>query len=91
MLDHQPVAVLLDQRLDDNAHFLGQVAEIDLLQIDVHPAGLDLGQVEDAVDQPEQMLSSGLDFLQVPYACFVATISGVLGQDFAVADDSVAR
>ena len=36
-----------------------------VLQMQVHAAGLDLGQIEDVVDQPEQMLAGGLDLDEV--------------------------
>ena len=41
------------------------LAEVDLLEIDIHAAGLDLGQIENVVDQPEQVLAGALDLLQV--------------------------
>lgn len=56
-IDPEPVGILLDQRLDDGSHLLDQMKKVDLLEIDVHPAGFDLGKIEDAVDQAQQMLT----------------------------------
>jgi hypothetical protein len=50
--DDEGVAVLLDQRLHDGDHVLYQPPDLEVLQEEVHPAGLDPGEVEDVVDQP---------------------------------------
>ncbi len=81
-VDRQVIAVLLDQRLDHDTHLVDELREIDRLEIDVHPAGFDLRQVEHAVDQAEQMLAGRLDLLQVLDARLVAAVGGVLGAGF---------
>src|SRR5205807_3396129 len=42
-------------------------------------SGLDLREVEDVVDQPEEMLSAGMDLLEEPLACgrWELTVAGV--------------
>jgi len=55
---------LRHQRLRDVAHLLGDLRDRHLLKAKLHLAGLDLGEVEDVVDQPEQMLSARMDLLQ---------------------------
>ena len=89
--DNERVAVLLHQRFDDRANLIDQPGEIDLLEIDVHAAGFDLRKIEDAVDQPQQVLAGSLDLLQIADGHIVAAIGGVLDQDLAVADDGVER
>ncbi len=89
--DLEIVAVLVHQRRHQHLHFGRELAEIDLLDMQVHAAGLDLGQIENVVDQPEQMLAGGLDLDEVRLARLVAAILRVLAQNFAVADDGVER
>src|SRR5512144_214004 len=51
----------------------------------------DLRKIEDAVDQPQQVLAGSLDLLQIADGHIVAAIGRVLDQDLAVADDGVER
>ena len=48
-----------DQRVLDGAR------QIDGRQLELHPPGLDLGEVEDVVDEGQQVLPGGVDVLQV--------------------------
>ena len=41
------------------------LADLERLHEEVHPAGLDLGEVEDVVDQPQQVLAGRVDLLEV--------------------------
>ena len=64
--DDQRVGVLLDQRLDDRRRRRRTSwPTLERLQEQVHPAGLDLGEVQDVVDQPEQVLAGRVDLLEV--------------------------
>jgi hypothetical protein len=38
---------------------------VEVGEVEIHPARLDLGQVEDVVDQGEQVLAGGEDVLEV--------------------------
>ena len=59
--DLEGEVLLLDQRPEGAVDILDNVPERDLPRVDVHPAGLDLRQVEDVVDQLEQVVSGGED------------------------------
>ena len=63
--DDQRVAVLLHQRLDDRLDVPHELADLERLQEQVHPPGLDLGEVQDVVDQPQQVLAGRVDPLEV--------------------------
>ena len=39
--------------------------QVEVRQLQLHPPGLDLGEVEDVVDQGQQVLARGVDVLQV--------------------------
>jgi hypothetical protein len=90
-LDHQRVAVLLNERLDDGLYVLHHLPDIERLQEEVHSAGLDLGEVEDVVDQPEQVLAGRVDPLEVRQGRLVASVLGLFLEHLRVADDRVER
>ena len=90
-LDHQRVAVLLDQRLDDRLDVPDELADLERLQEQVHPAGLDLGEVQDVVDQPEQVLAGRVDPLEVREERLLVEVLGLLLEHLGVADDGVQR
>ena len=46
-------------------HLGEQVGDVERLEEEVHLAGLDLGEVEDVVDQAEQVLAGAADLLEV--------------------------
>jgi len=85
------VGVLLHQRLDDRHHVGDHVRDAELLEIELHLAGLDLGQVQDVVDQPQQVLAGAVDLLEVGDEFFLAEVLGLLLEHLAVADDRVER
>ena len=64
---------------------------VDLLDEYFHLAGLDLGKVEDVIDQPQQMTAGTLDFLEVGDEVLLAAVGRVFLKDLAVADDGVER
>ena len=53
----EQVVVLLDQRADRRRDVLHQRADVEVLEEQLHLAGLDLRQVEHVVDQREQVLA----------------------------------
>ena len=85
------VLALVGERLDDRQHLLDQGLDVDRLDEDIHLPGLDLRQVEDVVDQPQQVPAGAFDLLQVVDRRLVVLVGGVLLQDLAVADDRVER
>ena len=89
--DDQRVAVLLDQRLHDRLDILDQLPDLERLNEEVHPAGLDLGEVEDVVDQTQQVLAGSIDPLQIRQEGVRIEILGLLLEHLGVADDRVQR
>src|SRR5207245_10983032 len=61
-------ALLGRQRLDGARHLADDVFDVDRLQAQLHLAGLDLGKIEDVVDQSEEVLSARVDLLEEPFA-----------------------
>ena len=70
---------------------LDQLADLERLQEQVHPAGLDLGEVQDVVDQPEQVLAGRVDLLEIRDERLLAEVLGLLLEHLGVADDGVQR
>ena len=89
--DFETVRVRRRQRLDDRAHLLDQTGEIDLFEIEVHLAGLDLRQIEDVVDQAEEMPAGIADLGEVGQKLVLPLVLRGLVQHLAVADDRVQR
>ncbi len=63
----------------------------DLRELELHAAGLDLGEVEDVVDQREQMPSGLEHVVDVGELAFVELAEHLLVQHLAEADDRVQR
>ena len=85
------VAVPGHQRLDCRADVGEHGGDVELLDEDVHLAGLDLRQVEDVVDQAEQVLAGAADLVEVGLEHVLPQLRGLLEQHLAVADDRVQR
>ena len=62
-------------------------ADLERLQEQVHPPGLDLGEVEDVVDQPEQVLAGRVDLLEVREERLLVEVLGLLLEHLGVPDD----
>ena len=90
-LQHQPVTVLVHQRFGGIDHTLEQRAHLDRLQVQLHLARLDLGQIQHVVDQPQQMLAGNMNLFQIRDQFNVAIVHGLLGQQLAVTNDRVQR
>ena len=63
--------------------------QIDFLDQEIDLAGLDLGQVEHVVDQPEQMLAGAIDALERFDKVVEAIVLGVFLQHLGNADHGV--
>jgi hypothetical protein len=87
--DDQGVAVLVDQRLDDVGDVADQLGDVELFEVEVHPAGLDLREVQDVVDEPEQVLAGRVDPLEIGQEGVGVELLGLLLEHLGVADDRV--
>src|SRR5207248_5346865 len=76
--DVEPVAAGRRERHNDRANLLDQRLQIDLFEIEVHLARLDLRQVENVVDQIEQMPSGIADLGKIGQELIEALILGHL-------------
>ena len=70
---------------------LDQLGEIDGLDIQLHLAGLDLGDIQDVVDHGQQVLSGSADLLQIGDLLAASFQFGIFQQDFAVAEHGIQR
>ncbi len=61
------------------------------LDVDHHPPGLDLGEVQDVVDEAEQVPAGRLDVAQVPQQLAQPMLGKLLQQEFTVEQDGVER
>ena len=84
---------LVERHSPHRVEHLGDgVAEVHGLQDHLHPPRLDLGQVEDVVDQAEQVLAAAVDRLQELLSCQrVEAAVAVVDQQLAEAEDGVQR
>ena len=64
---------------------------VDLFGNDLHPAGLDLGQVENVADQAEQVRRGGGDLANIGDGLLHVSPVHVLDRHFGVTDDGVER
>jgi hypothetical protein len=76
---------------DGGGHIGDQDGQVELFDVDLELAGLDLRQVEDLVDQVQQMRSGPGNAPQRLDEVVLAGIGGVLDQHFGNADDGVQR
>ena len=86
-LDAMPVRALAheDQRVLDGA------GKVEFGGLELHPSRLDLGQVEDVVDEREEVSRRLQDVAQVIRLLFVDLAEQPLGQHLGEADDRVQR
>ena len=88
-MNHDLVAVLRRQRLDRLDDRVDQRRQSKTIQIKLHPPGLDLGEVEDVVDQGEQVAARAehaVERLEV-----LLERLGILPQHLGDADDGIER
>ncbi len=86
-LDAMPICALAheDQRVLDGA------GEVEFGGLELHPSRLDLGQVEDVVDEREEVPRRLEDVVQVIRLLLVDLAEHPLGQHLGEADDGVQR
>ena len=68
--------------VDDDVDFLEKIPEGELFVFEHHPPRLDAAHVEDVVDEPQQVVGAGADFLQV---------GATPGREFGVAQGDVVQ
>ncbi len=89
--DGQRVAVLADHGVDRADQLVDHLLHVERLEMQLHLAGFDLREIEDAVDQPEQMLARGLNFRQVRDILLTIFRDRAFLQQLAVKHDGVER
>ena len=85
------VAVLLHHGGDRGRDVFDHVRHVERLRVQIHLTGLDLGDVEHAIDQGQQMFAGGFDLREVADEAGQREVFGLLAHQFAVADDGVER
>src|SRR5262245_15703803 len=83
------VAILCSQRFDCLDNLVDQGRQSKTTQVELHPPGLDLREVEDVVDQGEQVTASAEHAVE-RFKVLLERL-GVLPQHLGYADDSVER
>ena len=89
--DLERVALLADERSGGGHDIADNLGEFEGLEEQLHLAGLDLGNVEDVVDEPEQMARGVEDLVQILGCASLALVHGVLAENLAVPNDGVER
>jgi hypothetical protein len=59
------IAVALGERRHGAQHVLDHRAELEVLQMELHLAGLDLGEIENVVDERQQVAARRLHLLEI--------------------------
>ena len=90
-LDVKLVAVAAEERLHFGDHLGDQRVDVHRLEDDLHPAGLDLRQVEDVVEQPQQVLARAPHPAEVVDHTRLPERLRVFGDDLGVPEDRVQR
>ncbi len=83
----QCVVVSLEQRADGAGHIVDQCGYVEGLQIQLDLAGLDLGEVEDIVDQREQVIAGRANLIEVGEEIVVAAGTGPHLEQLAITED----
>ena len=87
----QRLPVLVGERLDHGNDVADERGHVEALEVEVHLAGLDLGEVEHGVDQLQQVLARRVDLAEVVGELSGAEVGRLLLEHLAVADDRVER
>ena len=90
-LERQHQAVAAGPLADQRRAVVEQHRQRGPRQIELHPAGLDLREVEDVVDQREQVVARAVDVEQVLELLVVDLAEHLLAQHLGEADDRVER
>ena len=76
---------------DEGQGILERRRQVDVRHLELHPAGLDLREVEDLVDEGQEVLPGGVDVLQVLVLFFVEVAEQPFAQDLREPEDGVQR
>src|SRR5215467_2467527 len=88
-LNFQTIAVFFNNRLHNRDDLGHEFLHVNVLEVDLHPARLNLGNVENGVDQLQKMLAGRANLFQIGNEGGMTEVSGVLLKHFAVADDGI--
>ena len=83
------VAILRRHRLDGLSHTLDHRRQRECFEVKLHPPGLDLGQIENVVDQGEQVAARAEHSIK-RFEILIEAL-GILAQHLGDADDGVKR
>jgi hypothetical protein len=86
--DHEVQPLLAGELGQHGGHLLQQEPDVEVHPLELEPTGLDLGEVEDVVDQPEQRPPGRLDTRRQPV---LLGVEGGAEQQVVEADDAVER
>ena len=89
--DREPQVLLGGERAERRLDVLDDPGHGDVGGVDVHLAGLDLGQVEDVVDQLQQVRAGAVDGLRELHLPAVEVAVGVVGQQLGEDQQRVER
>src|SRR5262249_17464597 len=90
-LQLESLLFFLKQRGDRILDVLNQVFETEIFERQLHLARFDLGEIKDAVDQVQEMLSVVDDFSQAVFLFGVQLAHHIFHQQFGKADDGGQR
>ena len=65
--------------------------KVDGLYVDLHLPGLDLGQIENVVNQSEQVFAGSFDFRQIVHRARVFVVKGIFAQHLTITNNRVER
>jgi hypothetical protein len=85
------VAVPGHQRSDGGFDVTQKLRDIEIFREDLHPVGLDLGEIENVVDERQEVAAGASDLLQHADGFRVLRTVRFLDQHFAVADNCIQR
>ena len=90
-MNRQPIAVLVGKQLYRGCQLFDQCGDVDVLDVELDPTRLDLGEVEHVVDQVQEVSSRSRDPLQGLDVVAEPVVPGFLFQHLGEADDGVQR
>ncbi len=90
-LYHQTVAFLGDQRRYGILNVSKKLLQTKALDVELHLARLDLGEIENVVDERQEMASRAHYLIQIRNESSLPKIAGILDEHFAITDDRIQR
>ena len=89
--DVEGVAVLGHLRGDRRLHLADERANVEILQMQLHLAGLDLRKIEDVVDEKEKVFAGDRDLLQIGAEILEVSLDRFFLKHLREAEDGVER